>query len=97
MKPGYPGSGQWYFLHLNPRQDGYYNTVNIEVTNNIFNPPCGGNINSINLTLKYKTRQVINYSPYDGASESESKEDMNDDSEHDNNQERNGGNDQNQR
>ena len=47
--------------------------------------------------LRYKTKQLINYSACDGVSESEPEEDMNGGNEQDNNRERNNGNELNQR
>ena len=74
-----------------------HRNFSVQVDSNVFDPPRGGNINNMHHTLRYKTRQVINYYPCNGASESASEEDMNDNNEQDNNQERNSSNGQSQR
>ena len=67
----------------------------MQVNNNVFGPCHGGNINAMRRMLKYKTRQLINYNPCDGASESVSEEDVNDDNEQGDNRERNSSNKEN--
>lgn len=59
------------------------------MNNDVFNPPRGGNIYNMRCTLRHEARQVINYNPCDGPSESASEEDMNDDNEQGDNRERN--------
>ena len=88
-------SSRWgaaVFLRLGPKQDGYCKTAIVQVNDDAFDPPRGGNINNTRRTLRYETRQVVNYNPCDGASESVSEEDVNDDNEQDDNRERNSSN-----
>ena len=66
VRSGYPGSGQRYFLRLGTKQDGYCKTAIVQVNNDVFDPPRGGNIYNMRRTLRHKTRQVIHYNPCDG-------------------------------
>ena len=87
-----PGVWAVIFSTLGSKTGWILQTAIVQVNDDVFNPPRGGNINNMRRTLRYERSQVINYNPCDGASESASEEDVNDDNEQDNNRERNSSN-----